>query len=127
MFKMYKAKFKTSFITTDDIRKTYNFAMPKDEVLELQAKAHRDIDGIEIMVAEWNYSPGNFSILGHNEVDDSKLKELIWSIEQGGGFYCDDRERFDEDWAKGEYDPGGALHFEKELFEVIEFVKEVKD
>lgn len=127
MLKMYKAKFKTSYITADDIRKTYKFGMPNDEVLELQAKAHRDVNGIELMVTEWNYSPGNFSILGHNENDDSKLKELIWAIEQGGGFYSDDRERFDKDWEKGEYDPGAALHFPKELFENIKLVKEVID
>lgn len=125
MFKMYKAKFNTEHITSDDIRKTYNFGMPSDEVLGLQEAAHRNVHDIELTVAEWDYSPSEFSILGHKDEDDSKMKELIWSIEQGDGFYCDDRELFDKDWEKGEYDPGSALHFGKELFTNIEFVKEM--
>lgn len=122
---MYKAKFNTEHLTADDIRNTYNFGMPSEGVLELQATAHRNVHGIEVIVAEWVYSPEAFSILSHDDESDSKMKELIWSIEQGVGFYCNDRERFDKDWIKGESNLGDALHFVKELFENVEFIKEV--
>lgn len=125
MYKIYNANFKTNDITAEDIRKTYDFGMPSDEVLEQEAKAQRDLDGVQVQVSEWDYSPGAFSLMSWQDEDDSKIKELLWSIEQAGGFYCDDRTRFDKDWAKGEYDPGGALHFSKELFDNIELVKEV--
>lgn len=124
MFKMYKAKFATRQLTTDILRTKYKW-VGEDNVIELIAGALRNVDGIEVGVAEWDYSPGNFSILGHNEDDDTPLKELIWAVEQDGGIYCDDRERFDMDWAKGEYEPEGSMHFDKEWFEVIEFLKEV--
>lgn len=124
MFKLYKASFNTAHITTDDIRKIYNFGMPSDEVLELQAEARRNINGITLHVSEWDYAPGNFSLMGWDDEDDEKMKELMWSIEQAEGFYYNDRQRFNNDWAKNEYDPGGALHFSKELFTNVEFVKE---
>lgn len=124
MFKMYKAKFATSRLTADILRSEYKW-VADDKVIELIAEALRNANGIEVGVAEWDYSPGNFSILGQNEDTDTKLKELIWSIEQDGGVYCNDRERFDKDWAIGEYDPEGSMHFEKEWFEVTEFLKEV--
>jgi len=124
MFKMYKAKFATSHLTTDILRSKYKW-VADNKVIESIAEALRNVNDINVMVAEWNYSPGNFSILGHNEDNDTKLKELIWSIEQDGGIYCEDRERFDKDWDKGQYEPEGSIHFEKGWFEVIEFVKEV--
>lgn len=127
MFKLYNAKFNTSHVTSEGIGKTYDFGKPSEEILDLQAKTQRDIDGVEVSVSEWDYSPGNFSLMGWKNKEDTKMKELIWAIEQSGGFYCDDRTRFDKDWSKGEYDPGGALHFPKELFTNIELVKEFID
>lgn len=124
MFKMYKAKFATSHLTTDILRSEYKW-VADNKVIESIAKALRNVDGIVVGVAEWGYSPGNFSIVGHNEGNDTPLKELIWSVEQDGGIYCEDRERFESDWDKGQYEPEGSMHFEKDWFEVIEFLKEV--
>lgn len=128
MFKMYKAKFNTSEVTTEMLQNDSDFRSIEIEVLGLIATALNNVHDIEVAVAEWNYSPGNYSIVGHNEDEnavDMPLKELIWAFEQAGGIYCDERERFDADWAKGQYEPEGSLHFNKEWFEVIEFLKEV--
>lgn len=124
MMKMYKAKFATSHLTADILRSEYKW-VADDKVIELIADALRNVNGIEVGAAEWNYSPGNFSILGHNLEDDTPLKELVWAVEQDGGIYCDDRERFDSDWSKGEYEPEGSMHFEQEWFEVTKFLKEI--
>lgn len=126
MFKMYKAKFATSHLTAEILRNEYKWEAVS-KVIELIAEALRNVNDVQIMAAEWKYSPGSFSILGHNEDNntDAKLKELIWAIEQDGGAYCGDRERFDGDWEKGQYEPDGSIHFKKDWFEVLEFVKEV--
>lgn len=121
MLKMYKAEFVTSHLSSGILRNDYKW-VGDDSVIDLIAESLRNVNGIEVGVAEWDYSPGNFSIIGHNEDDDTPLKELIWAVEQDGGIYCDDRERFDNDWAKGEYEPEGSMHFEKDWFEVTEFL-----
>lgn len=128
MFKMYKAKFNTSEVTTETLQNDSDFRSVEIEVLELIATALNNVHDIEVAVAEWNYSPGNYSIVGHNEENDAvdaPLKELIWAFEQAGGIYCDERERFNADWSKGQYEPEGSLHLDKNWFEVIEFLKEV--
>lgn len=126
MFKMYRAKFITSQLTVEQLQEKFDSL--ESEVVEVITTALHNVDGVEVAVAEWDYSPGGYSIVGHNEDEngvDMPLKELIWAFERTGGVYCYDRERFDSDWSKGQYEPEGSLHLDKEWFEVIEFLKEV--
>lgn len=124
MFKMYMAKFKTSEITEEILRTKHKFE-GESKIIEGIAEALRNVNGIEVCVAEWKYSPDNYSILGHNEDKDTPLKELVWSIEQDGGAYCGNREAFDDDWEAGEYEPDGSIHFDKGWFNEVKFLKEV--
>ena len=65
MFKIYKAKFNTSELTKEQLQA--KFDVLENAVVELITTALHNVHDIELAVAEWDYSPGGFSIVGHNE------------------------------------------------------------
>lgn len=121
--KLYKLRFQTADKTADDIKKDYRSNPPNDEMCEKLAEAYRNLTGAEFLGASWEYSPDTYSLYNHlNEESHLKLKEFLYLQEQDEYFgnYINDRERFDEDWDADHYEPSGALHFNKNDFEVIE-------
>lgn len=122
--KLYKLQFQTADITAEDIRKTYDFSPPSDKILEHIAKAYRALDGIEVIGAEWEYIPNDYSIYGWNKSDDPKIRELFYQYEQDQyfGSYENKRKEFEEEWDKGEYEMS-AFHCDKKHFKLIEKVQ----
>lgn len=122
---LYRLRFNTSSKTADDIKSTYDFFPPPQEVLEKMAEAFRNLNGTEFVGAVWGYSPHSYSLWGWDDKDDEKFKEFIYSIEQDAmfGSYIDDRDRFETDWKSGDLEPAAAIHFDKNDFDVIEKIK----
>ncbi|GAA2774559.1 hypothetical protein GCM10010451_68420 [Streptomyces virens] len=89
------------------------------------AEAYRNLDGTEVVGAVWGYSPDSYSLYGWSDEDDAKFKEFIYLLEQDASFgnYIDERDRFDADWQKGEYEPAVAMHFDKSDFIIIEKIE----
>lgn len=125
---LYRLQFKTAHKTAEDVKKEYSFDPPSPERLGQIAEAYRGLDGVEVIGAAWEYSPESYSIYDWSDNADDKMKEFIYMQEQDEffGSYINERERFDADWASKEYEPSGAMHFNKTDFEVIELLKSVE-
>ncbi|SDX04818.1 hypothetical protein [Paenibacillus sp. PDC88] len=126
---LYKLRFNTASKTADEIKSTYDFSPPPQEVLEKMAEAFRNLNGTEFVGAVWGYSPDSYGLFGWDDKDDEKFKEFIYSIEQDAMFgnYIDDRDRFDAHWKSGEFEPAAALHFDKSDIIIIEKIEKIKD
>ncbi|WP_059050009.1 hypothetical protein [Paenibacillus senegalimassiliensis] len=125
MMELYRLRFKTGNKTVEDIKSMYDTSAPEEEILEQTAEAYRSLNGMEVVGAEWNYSPDTYSIYGWKPEDDEKMKEFTYLIEQDEmfGSYLNRREDFEKDWKNGEYESSAALHFDKGDFEVIEKIE----
>ncbi|OMF47737.1 hypothetical protein [Paenibacillus amylolyticus] len=122
---LYRLRFNTANKNAEEIKSTYDFSPPPQEVLEKMAEAFRNLNGTEVVGAVWGYSPDSYSLYGWEDNDDERFKEFIYWIEQDAlfGSYFDDRERFDADWKSGNYEPAAAMHFDKKDFIVLEKIK----
>lgn len=123
---LFKLQFQTAKITADDIRQQYGTQeKPNKEMLENVANAYRALDGVEVVGAEWEYIPNDYSIYDWDKADDSKIKELFYQYEQDKYFgnYENMREEFEEEWNNGEYELN-AFHVSKALFKIIEKLNE---
>ena len=76
-------------------------------------------DGVHVTVS--NLVPGEYSVVGWPPEEDEKVKNAIYLMEQDPvfGMYADDRERFDADWAAGEWEPSGSIVFSPAMVEII--------
>lgn len=76
-------------------------------------------DGVRVTVSA--LMPGEFSVVGWPPEEDEKVKNAIYLMEQDlvFGMYVDDRERFDADWAAGEWEPSGSIVFSPAMVEII--------
>ena len=121
---LYKLQFQTANITVDDIRQQYDIKVPSVETLENIAKAYRALDGIEVIGAEWEYIPNDYSVYGWDKADDSKVKELFYQYEQDEyfGSYENKRKEFEEEWDNGEYELS-SFHCSRSHFKVIEKIE----
>lgn len=65
---------------------------------------------------------GQYSLIGWPPEEDAKAANAIYLMEQDQvfGSYQNDRERFDEDWKDGAWEPAGAISFPKESVEITE-------
>lgn len=76
------------------------------------------MDGQAALVTEATGEEGNYLFLGLD--NESKNKELFWTIEQDAFIGCGmNREEFDDVWGKGEYDAGGCMYLKPENVEII--------
>lgn len=68
-----------------------------------------------------NLLPEEYSVVGWPPEEDEKVKKAIYLMEQDPvfGMYVDDRERFDADWAAGEWEPSGSIVFSPAMVEII--------
>lgn len=60
-------------------------------------------------------NPENYMLAGWKRSQDESVKRVIWELEQMGGDYEGQPDRFEQDWSKGEYSPAGALYFSKDV------------
>ena len=81
-------------------------------------------DGVHVTVS--NFLEGEYSVVGWPTEEEEKAKEAIYQMEQDSmfGTYIDDREKFEKDWAAGEWEPSGSIVFPPEMVEILgELVK----
>ena len=114
--KVKKALLNTEFVTEEWIRerdKNWNFTQ---EDIDRILKAEKLLNGqIAILNVEMcKFYGGDYSFYGLE--NEEIFKEWVWLMEQDTvfGTYIDDRERFDEDWDNGEYEPEGVFTIPKE-------------
>lgn len=76
-------------------------------------------DGAHVTLS--NLLPEEYSVVGWPPEEDEKVKKAIYLMEQDPvfGMYVDDRERFDADWAAGEWEPSGSIVFSPAMVEII--------
>ena len=76
-------------------------------------------DGIQVTVS--NLLPEEFSVVGWPPEEEEKVKNAIYMMEQDPMFgnYVDDRERFEADWAAGEWLPSGSILFSPAMVEIL--------
>lgn len=76
-------------------------------------------DGAHVTLS--NLLPEEYSVVGWPPEEDEKVKNAIYLMEQDPvfGMYADDRERFDADWAAGEWEPSGSIVFSPAMVEII--------
>lgn len=76
-------------------------------------------DGAHVTLS--NLLPEEYSVVGWPPEEDEKVKNAIYLMEQDPvfGMYVDDRERFDADWAAGEWEPSGSIIFSPAMVEII--------
>ncbi|MBO5484856.1 MAG: hypothetical protein J5979_06575 [Lachnospiraceae bacterium] len=76
-------------------------------------------DGAHVTLS--NLLPEEYSVVGWPPEEDEKVKNAIYLMEQDPvfGMYVDDRERFDADWAAGEWEPSGSIVFSPAMVEII--------
>lgn len=76
-------------------------------------------DGAHVTLS--NLIPEEYSVVGWPPEEDEKVKNAIYLMEQDPvfGMYVDDRERFDADWAAGEWEPSGSIIFSPAMVEII--------
>lgn len=76
-------------------------------------------DGAHVTLS--NLLPNEYSVVGWPPEEDEKVKNAIYLMEQDPvfGMYVDDRERFDADWAAGEWEPSGSIVFAPAMVEII--------
>lgn len=76
-------------------------------------------DGAHVTLS--NLLPEEYSVVGWPPEEDEKVKNAIYLMEQDPvfGMYVDDRERFDADWAAGEWEPSGSIIFSHHMVEIL--------
>lgn len=76
-------------------------------------------DGAHVTLS--NLLPEEYSVVGWPPEEDEKVKNAIYLMEQDPvfGMYVDDRERFDADWAAGEWESSGSIVFSPAMVEII--------
>lgn len=76
-------------------------------------------DGAHVTLS--NLLHEEYSVAGWPPEEDEKVKNAIYLMEQDPvfGMYVDDRERFDADWAAGEWEPSGSIVFSPAMVEII--------
>lgn len=114
---LYRGILHTSGFTVDEMdaaKKKYS----QDEI-KIITDYMQAWDGIHVTLS--NLLPEEYSVVGWPPEEDEKAKEAIYLMEQDPvfGMYVDDRERFDADWAAGEWEPSGSIIFSPAMVEII--------
>ena len=91
-----------------------------DADYQLWEKISEYMDGEMALVIESGAEEGKYVFLALK--DEEKNKELHYMFEQDSNFgvYIDDREEFDRDWDRGEYEPDGCHYLDPENVEILE-------
>lgn len=76
-------------------------------------------DGVHVTVTA--LVAGEYSMVGWPPEEEEKIKEAIYLMEQDPAFgsYINDRERFETEWAAGEWEPSGSIIFSPEMVEIL--------
>lgn len=114
---LYKAILHTDGFTVDE--KDAQEKEYSEEELKIITDYMQAWDGVRVTVSA--LLPGEFSVVGWPPEEDEKVKNAIYLMEQDPvfGMYVDDRERFDADWAAGEWEPSGSIVFSPAMVEII--------
>lgn len=114
---LYKAILHTDGFTVDE--KDAQEKEYSEEELKIITDYMQAWDGVRVTVSA--LLPGEFSVVGWPPEEDEKVKNAIYLMEQDPvfGMYEDDRERFDADWAAGEWEPSGSIVFSPAMVEII--------
>lgn len=115
--KLYKGILHTADFT-EEMAKAEGNEYSEDEIRIITAYMQA-WDGVHVTLS--NLLPEEYSVVGWPPEEDEKAKEAIYLMEQEPvfGMYVDDRERFDADWAAGEWEPSGSIIFSPAMVEVI--------
>lgn len=113
-YKLQKAVLRTMGKEADDDMDKYS-----EEEKEVMAAYMAAWDGAHVTVS--NFIDGEYSVVGWPPEYEDQAKEAIYLMEQDRmvGNYMDDRERFDQDWAAGEWEPGGSIVFSADMVEIL--------
>lgn len=115
--KLYKGILHTADFTAE-MAKTEGQSYSEEEI-KIITGYMQAWDGVHVTLS--NLLPEEYSVVGWPPEEDEKAKEAIYLMEQDPvfGMYVDDRERFDADWAAGEWEPSGSIIFSPEMVEII--------
>lgn len=84
----------------------------QDGDYKLWQRIYEHMNGEAAFVMESVAEKGKYIFCGL--VDDKKNKELFYLIEQDSmiGRYIEDRESFETEWEKGDYEPDGCIYLD---------------
>lgn len=114
--KTHEATLKTAGKTIEQIMVAYESGeKPSLEFAQKIKESYDLIDGCKIIVGEASFREDSYSLLMWQEVDDHKFMEFTYIAEQDAyfGSYIDMWDEFEKDWVNEEYDPPGAMVFDK--------------
>ena len=115
--KLYKGILHTADFTEEMAKaEDQNYS---DEEIKIITDYMQAWDGAHVTLS--NLLPEEYSVVGWPPEEDEKVKNAIYLMEQDPvfGMYVDDRERFDADWAAGEWEPSGSIVFSPAMVEII--------
>lgn len=115
--KLYKGILHTADFT-EEMAKTEDQNYSEEEI-KIITDYMQAWDGAHVTLS--NLLPEEYSVVGWPPEEDEKVKNAIYLMEQDPvfGMYVDDRERFDADWAAGEWEPSGSIVFSPAMVEII--------
>ena len=115
--KLYKGILHTADFTEEMAKaEDQNYSVEEIKIITDYMQAW---DGTHVTLS--NLLPEEYSVVGWPPEEDEKVKNAIYLMEQDPvfGMYVDDRERFDADWAAGEWEPSGSIVFSPAMVEII--------
>nr|DAG14614.1 MAG TPA: hypothetical protein [Caudoviricetes sp.] len=115
--KLYKGILHTADFTEEMAKaEDQNYS---DEEIKIITDYMQAWDGAHVTLS--NLLPEEYSVVGWPPEEDEKVKNAIYLMEQDPvfGMYVGDRERFDADWAAGEWEPSGSIVFSPAMVEII--------
>lgn len=115
--KLYKGILHTADFTEEMAKaEEQNYS---EEEIKITTDYMQAWDGAHVTLS--NLLPEEYSVVGWPPEEDEKVKNAIYLMEQDPvfGMYVDDRERFDADWAAGEWEPSGSIVFSPAMVEII--------
>lgn len=115
--KLYKGILHTADFTEEMAKaEDQNYS---DEEIKIITDYMQAWDGAHVTLS--NLLPEEYSVVGWPPEEDEKVKNAIYLMEQDPvfGMYVDGRERFDADWAAGEWEPSGSIVFSPAMVEII--------
>lgn len=115
--KLYKGILHTADFT-EEMAKAEDQSYSEEEI-KIITDYMQAWDGAHVTLS--NLIPEEYSVVGWPPEEDEKVKNAIYLMEQDPvfGMYVDDRERFDADWAAGEWEPSGSIVFAPDMVEII--------
>lgn len=114
---LYRAILHTSGFTVDE--KDAEEKEYSKEELKIITDYMAAWDGVKVTLS--NLIPGEYSVVGWPPEEDERVKNAIYLMEQDPvfGMYVNERERFEADWAAGDWEPSGSIIFSPNMVEIL--------